>query len=396
MAMLGITVKEEVAAMVRGGVPVIETRLVPGSETYDNGRPIRFIDPRGVYLGAGIADPENEVLRVLSLDPVRAFDATFFRGRVRDALAFRRSIGLVQPDSSWRLVNGEGDGLSGFAVDIYGEYAVVYVYSRGMIELGRLLGQVVIDEAGVKGAVVKQRVKGEAKPGKVKQDIVGAEPPESYVVKELGVPFEVHLLSGLNVGLFNDMREHRRNLHRFVAGKRVLNTFCYTGAISVAAIRAGAAAVTSVDLSSGVLKWAAENFRLSGIDPVDPRWKFETADVLRFMEKQHQAGVQYDFIVMDPPTVSTARARQWSMRNDYPELIALAAGMLPDEGGVLWISANAHGSRGLMRHVEAGLKEASRRGSVVELGGLPPDFPTPATWPEGRYLEVCFLRVHPR
>ena len=63
------------------------------------------------------------------------------------------------------------------------------------------------------------------------------------------------------------MREHRRNIGRFTAGRRVLNTFAYTGALSVAAARAGASAVTSVDLSGGVLAWARENFRLSGLDP---------------------------------------------------------------------------------------------------------------------------------
>jgi hypothetical protein len=33
---------------------------------------------------------------------------------------------------------------------------------------------------------------------------------------------------------------------------------------------------------------------------------------------------------------------------------------------------------------------------VLELGGLPPDFPTPANWPAARYLEVCQLRVGAR
>src|SRR5262249_21744218 len=155
---------------------------------------------------------------------------------------------------------------------------------------------------------------------------------------ELGIPFEVHLLGGLNVGLFCDMREHRRNLGRFVAGRRVLNTFAYTGAISVAAARAGASAVTSVDLSSGVLAWARENFRLSGFSDGDPRFRFEVSDVRRFLTRARDRGETYDTIILDPPTVSAARASQWSMKKDYPELIALATTLLPPGGGILWIS----------------------------------------------------------
>ena len=32
-------------------------------------------------------------------------------------------------------------------------------------------------------------------------------------------------------------------------------------------------------------------------------------------------------------------------------------------------------------------------GSLLELGGLPPDYPTPPGWAESRYLEVCQLFV---
>ena len=63
------------------------------------------------------------------------------------------------------------------------------------------------------------------------------------------------------------MRDHRAGLARFVRDRRVLNTFAYTGALSLAAARAGAAAVTSVDLAGGPLAWARENFRLSGSTP---------------------------------------------------------------------------------------------------------------------------------
>jgi 23S rRNA (cytosine1962-C5)-methyltransferase len=203
----------------------------------------------------------------------------------------------------------------------------------------------------------------------------------------------VHLRGALNVGLFTDMREHRRNIGRFAAGRRVLNTFAYTGALSVAAARAGASAVTSVDLSGGVLAWARENFRLSGLDGESDRYRFETSDTRRYLERQRGDGAEFDMIILDPPTVSAARASQWSMKKDYPELIALAARLLPAAGGVLWVSGNPRRGPGITEHVVAGVRRAGRRAAVLELGGLPPDYPTPPDWSEARYLEVCLLYV---
>jgi 23S rRNA G2069 N7-methylase RlmK/C1962 C5-methylase RlmI len=81
------------------------------------------------------------------------------------------------------------------------------------------------------------------------------------------------------------------------------------------------------------------------------------------------------------------------MKKDYPDLIALATRLLPREGGFLWVSANTRRGPEVLHHVREGLRRAGRGGAVLELGGLPPDFPTPPEWPEARYLEVCQLHV---
>jgi 23S rRNA (cytosine1962-C5)-methyltransferase len=173
----------------------------------------------------------------------------------------------------------------------------------------------------------------------------------------------------------------------------VLNTFAYTGALSLAAARAGAAAVTSVDLAGGPLAWAKENCRLSGLDPDDARFRWETSDVFRFLDAERARAANYDVIILDPPTVSGARATSWAQKRDYPELIAAACALLPEDGGHLWVSSNTHRGPSVLKHVEAGLTLARRPGALLELGGLPPDFPTPVGWPASRYLEVCQVAV---
>jgi 23S rRNA (cytosine1962-C5)-methyltransferase len=387
----GLTLPDGLDARRRPAVPLDGLPMASGCEP---GRQVRLLDAKGELVACGIADPENGLIHVLSHEPtVRGFDLKFFTDRVRASIAIRRMLGLCDGESAYRLVNAEGDGLPGFSVDRFGSFAVVCAPSRPLLPFARLLAQAVLAEAdGVRGAIIKVRGK-DPQDRSCKDEVLGEKPADKCVVTELGVPYELHLLGALNVGLFPDMREQRRNIGRFVRGRRVLNTFAYTGALSLAAALAGAASVTSVDLSSGVLAWARQNFKLSGFSADDPRFSFEVSDVRRFMQKEVERGSLYDTVIMDPPTVSAARASQWSMKRDYPALIALAAKLLPPAGGVLWVSANTRRGPSVLRHVEEGIRLSGREGALLEIGGLPADFPTPPGWPESRYLEICQLFV---
>ncbi len=396
MALLGVPLPDTARLRLEAGAPELKLEDLALERELEPGRPVRLIDRGAGVVASGIADPENGVVRVYSRQDVRAFDAAFFRRRVTEALAIRRAVGLgAAPDEAYRLINESGDSLSGITVDVYGSTLVLSVQSKGLLPIGRLIAEAALALGGegiapFRGAVIKVRGK-DPQDRSAKEEIVGEAPAAKLVVKELGVPYEIHPLGSLNVGLFTDMREHRRNIGRFVQGRRVLNTFAYTGALSVAAARAGATHVTSVDLSGGVLSWAKENFRLSGLDPDAHR--FETSDTRRFFERAREDGLTFDMIIMDPPTVSAARASQWSMKKDYPDLIALATKLLPSEGGILWVSGNPRRGPGVLSHAVEGIKRGGRRAALLEIGGLPPDYPTPPDWPEARYLEVCLLHV---
>jgi 23S rRNA (cytosine1962-C5)-methyltransferase len=400
MALHGVTLAASGEARLKTRPPQLAlSDLLPAGDL-EPGRPVRLVDARGATQATGVADPENDLVRVWSHGAEsRAPDAGFLRERLRAALGLRRRLGLADGESAYRLVNGEGDGLSGLAADVYGPFAVVTALSRGLLGHARLLAQCALEllpEAGLplRGAVLKARLKGTGNtPERAKDGVVGEAPPDKLIVRESGVPYEVHLRGGINVGLFTDMREHRAGLARFVRSQRVLNTFAYTGALSVAAARAGAAAITSVDLAAGPLAWARANFALSGLDAAAHRW--EVADVFRFLEAERARGSAHDVVILDPPTVSGARASLWAQKRDYPELIAAACAVLPEAGGHLWISSNTHSGPTVLKHVAAGIALARRDAQVLELGGLPPDYPTPLNWPAARYLEVCQVRVGP-
>ena len=380
------------AFVAAGGRDVDTAKLAVAAAAGDH---VQLVDELGGELGLAVVDPDNARLRVLATpaDGFAAIDGALLGWRVERALAWRTALGLPGADHAYRLVHGAGDGLPGFACDVLGPTAVVYVYGAGLRALGKTLADAIVGFARLRGAVIKLRARGGA--DSVEQDLVGAPPDERLVVTEHGVPFEVHPLGGLNHGLFTDMREHRRGLPRFVAGARVLNLFSYTGALSVTCARAGAAAVTSVDTSAGVQAWAAGNFARSGL--VDARrWRFETGDAVRFLARAARDKERYDAVLIDPPTFSTARGAPWTLDRDYPDLIAKAAAVIPLDG-LLWLAANTHGlghePGSLARLAHKGLRAAGRAAAIVEQGGLPPEYPTLAAQPHDRYLQVCVLRL---
>ncbi len=393
MAYHALTLNPTVTGWLETGLVDVPIDSVPGAERCEPGQPVRLMAPSGSLCALGVADPENELVRTMALE-VEGFtsiDQHLLRARVRRALELRARFGLSRQDTTHRLLNGAGDGLPGFGADVYGDHAVLYVYSRGLMPIGRTVAELLSEELGLAGVVLKLRGRDVAQGGAVKQEVIGSAPPEKLVAVEGGVSFEVHLLSGLNVGLFTDMREHRSLLHRFVRDQRVLNTFSYTGSLSVAAARAGARSVTSIDLASGVQRWARANFELNGLEPNDHR--FETGEVTAFLKKAARDGQTYDVIIVDPPTYSAARAGAWSMRKDYPDLIARAVALLPS-GGLLWLSANSRELPPLPQLARDAFTRAKRSGQVLSVGGLPPDYPTLPAQTEDRYLQVCLFRLH--
>ena len=388
----GLVLPPAAAAFVGDGGRDLPLALAAVTEALEPARPLRLVSQDGRDLGLALADPENACLRVLAAagEGVDALGPAFFAARVERAFSLRRALGLTGPRAAYRLLHGAGDALPGFTADVLGPWAVLCVYSRAFVPAGQLIARAVLEQAGLRGVVVKVRSRGAASQGRVRQEAVGDPPPPTLVVEERGVPFEVHLDRGLNTGLFADMREHRHGLGRFAAGKAVLNAFAYTGTLSVLAARAGASAVTSVDLSAGVLGWARDNFRLSGLDPKAPQYGFAAEDAGRFLEEAARAGRRFDLVLLDPPAFSAARGATFALDRDYPDLIARACALLP-EGGLLWLACNARGSS-LAALAQQGFRRARRQAALLETGGLPPDHPTVPAQPEDRYLQVGLFR----
>ena len=141
MAYHTLTLTAAAAALVERGSCDLPQEDLPGAERCEPGQPLRLVSPAGNLLSLAVADPENQLVRAMARpeEGVSSFDAAFFRGRVRQALALRAAFGLRREETTHRVLNAAGDGLPGLAADVYGQYAVLYAYARGLLTLGRVL-----------------------------------------------------------------------------------------------------------------------------------------------------------------------------------------------------------------------------------------------------------------
>ena len=159
-------------------------------------------------------------------------------------------------------------------------------------------------------------------------------------VHENGMQFEVNLTTYTDVGLFLDHRPLRRRLLESCRGLRVLNLFCYTGALSVAAAKGLARSVISVDMSKTYLTWAHRNFEKNGLNP--KHYQFIRANVLEWLTVEPRA--EFEVILLDPPTFSNTKSTEQTLdiQRDHRELIdACSAWLAP--GGVIYFSNNFKG-----------------------------------------------------
>ncbi len=156
-------------------------------------------------------------------------------------------------------------------------------------------------------------------------------------VVENGMRFEVNLTSYTDVGLFLDHRPLRLELLESCRGQRVLNLFCYTGALSIAAAKGFARAVTSIDKSKTYLTWAHRNFEKNRLNP--KHYQFIRANVLDWLQVDPQAN--FDLILLDPPTFSNTKStgQTLDIQRDHRALIDACAHWLAPRG-VIYFSNN--------------------------------------------------------
>lgn len=355
----------------------------------EHGEIVYLEDGKDNVLATGHYADGSIALRIFEFGKAEP-DLAFWTEKIKAAYEHRKAIGIIDDMTTncYRLVHGEGDGLPGLVIDVYGETAVVQCHSLGMYKVREHLTKALVSEAKVKAVYDKSA---ESLPGNfgyiAQNDYLAGELGEQ-VVLENNCRFFVDWEIGQKTGFFLDQRDNRQLLSRYAPDKKVLNAFSYSGGFSVYALNAGAREVHSVDISKKAIDWTDRNVALN---TNADRHEGLAADVMQYLKDNIKT---YEVMVVDPPAFAKNLRKKHNAVQGYKRLNALALRQVAKGGIIFTFSCSQVVDRKLFYDtITAAGIEAGRNVRVLHHLSQPADHPVNLFHPEGSYLKGLVLRV---
>jgi 23S rRNA (cytosine1962-C5)-methyltransferase len=321
----------------------------------------------------------------------KTIDAHYWQEKIRRAYTLRQSLLPRSAGNAYRLIHAEGDFFPGLIVDVYGTVAVVQLLIKGTERLAEVIVEA-LRTLGFEYVYLKTKESSKRfEAMSLEKGWLGTPFPQAQVeVQENGFKFLVDVEKGQKTGFFIDQRDNRLLLQHYAAGKRVLNTFSYTGGFSVYALAGGASEVHSVDISQEASNTCVQNIALNFPDKISQHQAL-TADCFDYLRQMEES---YDVIVLDPPAFAkTARAVPNATRG-YKDINLLAFKKIRPGGLLFTFSCSGSISKELFRKVVFGAAaDAGREIRIIHQLTQPPDHPINIYHPEGEYLKGLALYV---
>ena len=379
---------------VRGRRPVRTNPEVITEGELIEGEPVEVYSADKRFLGIGHYQVGSIVVRILSFTPVE-INFSFWVARIRQAYKLRCSLGLniKGENDTYRLVNGEGDFLSGLIIDMYAHTAVIQAHSAGMHHARYDIAKALREVLGIQIHRIFYKSEGtlpfKANLGEENEYLYGDEQAEPHIATENGLKFHIDWLKGQKTGFFIDQRDNRILLRQYVHNRTVLNMFCYTGSFSVYALEGGASLVHSVDSSAKAIALTNENVALNF--PQEKRHQAFAEDAFHFLENCDE---KYDLIVLDPPAFAKHKDVLRNALQGYRKLNAIAFKKIKAGGLLFTFSCSQIVSKNDFRlTVFSAAAQSGRAVRILHQMTQPADHPINIYHPEGEYLKGLVLQV---
>lgn len=310
----------------------------------------------------------------------------FWVKKIQRALDYRKFLDLEGNVNTnvYRLVFGEGDGAPGLIMDYYDGHVVFQAHSIGMhkcrTDIAEALQQVYKQHLKSVYDKSSETLPNNYSAGLVNEYLYGS-CDEELIVLENGVKFYIDFINGQKTGFFIDQRENRSLLGTYSKGKRVLNTFSYTGGFSMYAAKHGCEIVHSVDSSAKAIDLCNKNATLNSISNHEG-FAVDTFDYL----KDH--GKNYDIIILDPPAFAKSRDVSHNAVIGYKRLNQMALQNIKKGGILFTFSCSGVIDKKLFYNtVTAAAIESRRNMKLLHTLSQPADHPIIPNFPEGEYLK---------
>ena len=199
--------------------------------------------------------------------------------------------------------------------------------------------------------------------------------PKQWQIHYKQLTFNLQPFSFKHTGLFPEQATNwdwfSNKIKKANRSIKVLNLFAYTGGATIAAAAAGAS-VTHVDASKGMVTWAKENAKSSGLEDAPIRWLVD--DCVKFVEREIRRGNKYDGIIMDPPSYGRGpKGEIWKIEEKIHPFVQLCTQILSDDPLFFLINSYTTGLQPAVLSYMMNVEIVEKFGGNVEAGeiGLP-------------------------
>ena len=260
-----------------------------------------------------------------------------FDNILQKAIAARTALFDDNHHTAFRLFNGFLEGNPDIAVDLYARTVIIHNYaelpSEGETVVHAAKEFLVREYPWLNAILVKERkgINQKARNGIL---IFGEKPDDR--IREHGVWYALDLLMNRDASLYLDTRNLRKWAIETLRGKRVLNTFAYTGSLSVAATAGGAERVVQSDLSRKFLNVAKTSYTLNGF-PINKK-DFQIGDFWPHINRLKRANERFDCVFLDPPFFASTSKGRVDLAENSARLINKVRPLIVDGGYLVAIN----------------------------------------------------------
>ncbi|MDX2108960.1 MAG: class I SAM-dependent rRNA methyltransferase [Verrucomicrobiota bacterium] len=355
---------------------------------------VHIYDKYGSYFGGGFYTPHARVpLRVL-YQGSEPKGIEYIVELITRAIDLRHNaLNLPAVSNAYRLINSDGDSLSGLIIDRYNDWLYVNIHSLGIAKnIGTWL-PLIHEAVGTKHhhITVDPAI---ARMEWIDVNTLPSETPSAPIkIQEYGVRYYVDFEEGHKTGFFCDQRENRRLLASFAKGKSVLDLCCYTGGFAVTAKTFGGADdVAAVDLDENAIAMARKNGNLNQQTKI--HWVH--SDAFSYARQMIKNGDQWDIVICDPPKFVESRDDAYFGLKKYHDLNCLAINLVKPGG--LFVTCSCSGLVPAEQFEQIIIRAAhnqNRRLQILNRTNAGADHPIYSNCRESLYLKVLWARVYP-
>jgi 23S rRNA (cytosine1962-C5)-methyltransferase len=367
---------------------VFSNEIASDLREYEPGSLVDVYTHGGTFVGRGYINPRSLITVRLLSQRREVIDSGFFRGRLEAAL--RRRERLFPGVQSYRLAYSEGDLLPGLIIDRYQDHLVLQTLTLGMELRTEAICEALESLMQPRAIVARNDVGIRALEGLPQEKKVLRGNVQTPVeVWESDLRFRIDPWEGQKTGFYLDQRENRCILRPLLAGERVLDAFCYTGAWALHAARAGARAVVAVDESAKAIRWASDQAKDNGLDQV---CQFTTSDVFDFLKEADTRHERFDCIILDPPAFVKSRSKVREGLQGYWEINRRAMRLVKPGGYLITCSCSYHIDPDTFRAALCRAARAAHRTiALLEMRSQARDHPVLLPLHESAYLKCAVL-----